>query len=66
MDRPFHPEICDMDLLYPAATILLDLTANEEKVEEMVSLMVKHKMFDFIIKEKLMLLIHKNAIVNGT
>lgn len=55
-----------MDILYPAATVLLDLTANEEKVEDMVNLMINENLFDYIIKDKLMPLINKNAIINGT
>ena len=55
-----------MDLLYPAATVLLDLTANEEKVEEMVNLMIGKKIFEYIIYDKLMYMINKNAIIKDT
>jgi hypothetical protein len=42
-----------MEMLYPAATILLDLTANEERIEEVCEHCRRHDMFDYIIHDKL-------------
>jgi hypothetical protein len=45
--------IQEIDTLYPAATILLDLTANEERIEEVCVHCKRHNMFEFIINDKL-------------
>jgi hypothetical protein len=36
---------------YPAATVLLDLTANENCIEKVAQLIKEKDMFDMIIKE---------------
>ena len=55
------PLIQDIDLLYPAATILLDLTADEEFIENVAKVMIKFGVFEYVIYDKLSLLIHLNS-----
>lgn len=50
----------NIDILYPAATILLDLTANEEIIGKVSQEMMDHDMYDFIIKYQLPILMEKD------
>jgi len=50
----------DINILYPAATILLDLTANEEIIGKVSQEMMNHNMFEFIIKYPLPALMNKD------
>ena len=52
--------IQDMEILYPAATILLDLTANEDHIEEICASMQRHNLFKYIISDKLDQLMHSD------
>ena len=36
---------------YPAATVLLDLTANESCIEKVAELVKKHDIFDIVLRE---------------
>lgn len=42
--------IPDIDVLYPAATVLLDLTANEDMIAKCSQQMYTRDMFSFIVK----------------
>lgn len=53
----------EIDMLYAAATILLDLTANEENIEKVSENCQRHDMFRFIIQDNLiMLLDHEDSL----
>ena len=58
--------IQNMEILYPAATILLDLTANENLIEQVSVCMKKHNMFNYIIQDKLIHLMDPQANLNTT
>lgn len=58
--------IQDMETLYPAATILLDLTANEEKVDEICSFCREKGMFSYIIQDKLQQLLSQSDRLHST
>jgi hypothetical protein len=50
----------NINILYPAATILLDLTANEEIIAKVSQEMMNHDMYGFIIKYQLPILMNKD------
>lgn len=41
--------IPDIDVLYPAATVLLDLTANEDMITRCSQEMLRRNMFSYIL-----------------
>lgn len=53
----------DIESLYSAATILLDLTANEEQVEQISKQMLAYHVFEDIVKDKLRYLMHPQAVL---
>lgn len=38
-------------ILYPAATVLLDMTANENCIEKVAELMLQNDMFEFVLSQ---------------
>ena len=45
----FQPNIDEKSVLYASATVLLDLTANENCIEQVAQLMQEHSMFNFVV-----------------
>ena len=38
-------------ILYPSATVLLDMTANENCIEKVAGMMMRHDMFEFVLHQ---------------
>ena len=60
------PIFIDLDILYSAATILLDLSANDSYIERIGKQMLRLGMFKYVFEDKLAQLIHRNTKLNTT
>jgi len=62
LKQMFNPEASEKQVLYPAATVLLDLTANEHCIERVAQLLQENQMFEFIFGKLLFLLSSPNYV----
>jgi hypothetical protein len=53
-DEKMQPIIQNIEMLYSAATILLDLSANEQYIDRISASMRRLGMFDYVINDKLL------------
>lgn len=65
-DQDSSVVIQDMETLYPAATILLDLTANEDKIGDICAHCRDRNMFAYIIHDKLSHLLANSHRLHST